>query len=98
MHICELLLNLQVTNQEVFTNPLLSSYVPRTTQQQHLSKDTILRLNNRPGLISSTDHVMNFPGDLNLTSATADDRIMLRIHPFPPSFLLLLLLLWRVEI
>ncbi|KIJ98747.1 hypothetical protein K443DRAFT_680496 [Laccaria amethystina LaAM-08-1] len=32
-------------------------------------------LNNRAGLISSTNQVMNFTGDLNLTSATAGDRI-----------------------
>ena len=53
--------------------------------------------NNRARLISSTDHVMNLTGDLNLASTAVGEGITVRIHLYLPPFILLLLLLWRVE-
>jgi hypothetical protein len=99
MHTCELLLNLPASVSDKITKSSRTPCFHRTSlgllhfTQQRLFKDAILRLNNRAGLISSTNQVMNFTGDLNLTSATAGDRITVRINPFH----LLLLLFWCVE-
>lgn len=83
MHTCELLLNLPAN---VADKIVKSSRTPCF----HLSSGLTIEPSN--------DHVMNLTGDLYLTSTAADDRMRLRIHPFPLSFLSLLLLMLEIDV